>query len=186
MGLALLVFYGLRRVAVRQVMETGAIFDASRQYRYALWRRWDKTIPKVVFIMLNPSTADATTNDPTICRCVRFAQAWGYGGLEVVNLFALMATDPQQLKAAIDPIGQACDQYLLDAVRRADRVVIAWGNWGSLQQRDQAVLALLAPKMPLYCLGMNRSGQPRHPLYLPKTPMPLRFDRKKVKNTNSP
>jgi hypothetical protein len=156
-------------------METGAIFDASGCYRYTLWRVWNQHAPKMAFVMLNPSTADATSDDATICRCVRFAQTWGYGSLEVVNLFALKATNPRELKQAIDPIGQECDRYLLDAVKQVDRVVIAWGNWGSLHQRDQAVLALLAPHISLYCLGMNRSGQPRHPLYLPKSTVPLEF-----------
>lgn len=149
-------------------METGAVFDLSKRYRYTLWRVWDQQAPKIAFVMLNPSTADDTSDDATICRCVRFAQAWGYGALEVVNLFALKATDPRQLKMAIDPVGQECDRYLLKAVQRVDRVVLAWGNWGNLYQRDQAVLSLLTP-LSLYCLGKNRSGQPRHPLYLPKS-----------------
>jgi hypothetical protein len=119
--------------------------------------------------MLNPSTADAYTNDATIRRCIGFAQAWGYGSLEVVNLFALMATRPQQLQQVCDPIGVDCDRHLLVAVSRAAGIVIAWGNWGRLHQRDRSVLDLLAAQTSpasLYCLGTNQGGQPRHPLYL--------------------
>lgn len=152
----------------------GAIFDASGRYRYLLWRRWSADA-KLVFIMLNPSTADAQTTDATIRRCIGFAQTWGYGALEVVNLFALKSTHPQHLQNAADPIGPECDRYLLAATASAERTVVAWGNWGRLHQRDRAVLKLLHPYMPFYCLGLNQTGQPRHPLYLRKAVKPTRF-----------
>ncbi|MBD2460605.1 DUF1643 domain-containing protein [Oscillatoria sp. FACHB-1407] len=143
----------------------GAIFDSTGTYRYTLWREWGNS-PKVVFVMLNPSTADADRNDPTIRRCIGLAQMWGFGALEVVNLFAYCATHPTELRQATDPIGVENDRYLLQAVQRSDRTILAWGNWGSLHQRDRCVLDLLAQHTPLYCLGMNQSGQPRHPLYV--------------------
>lgn len=149
-------------------MKAGAVFDPTHTYRYLLWREWNPTQPRVVFVMLNPSTADAEINDATIRCCIRFAQSWGYGALEVVNLFALIATHPQQLKqASIDPIGQECDRYLLEAADRAEQLIVAWGNWGSLHARDRSVLNLLTSHQ-IYCVGRNRSGQPRHPLYLPQ------------------
>lgn len=143
----------------------GAIFDHTGTYRYTLWREWGMA-PRVVFVMLNPSRADAEHNDPTIRRCIGLAQAWGFGALEVVNLFAYCATHPTQLRQATDPVGQDNDHYLLQAVKQGDRTVLAWGNWGVLQQRDQWALSLLAQYTPLYCLGLNQSGQPRHPLYV--------------------
>jgi len=149
-------------------MQGGAIFDVTGNYRYSLWRQWENTA-HLVFIMLNPSTADAQTNDATIRRCVGFAQSWGYGSLEVVNLFALRATQPQHLRDAVDPIGSACDHYLLAAAAKAERIVVAWGNWGCLHQRDRSVLMLLAPHTPLHCLGTNQTGQPCHPLYIRRT-----------------
>ncbi|MBF2073656.1 MAG: DUF1643 domain-containing protein [Synechococcales cyanobacterium C42_A2020_086] len=150
-------------------MEGGAVFDASGNYRYSLWRSWNQQAARVVFVMLNPSTADATANDATIRRCLGFAHLWGYGSLEVVNLFAFRSSDPQTLRQVADPIGQECDRYILAAVRRAERVIVAWGNGGSWQRRDQTVLALLQHDTSLYCLGQNQSGQPSHPLYLKRT-----------------
>jgi hypothetical protein len=146
-------------------MQTGAVFDSTGNYRYSLWRKWGDT-SKLVFVMLNPSTADAQTNDATIRRCIQFAQSWGYGALEVVNLFALVATHPRVLRDAIEPVGAECNRYLIAATRQADGVVVGWGNWGRLRDRDRAVLKLLASEKPLYCLGINQSGQPRHPLYV--------------------
>ncbi len=118
--------------------------------------------------MLNPSTADAEKNDPTIRRCIGLAQQWEFGSLEVVNLFAYRATHPTELKQAIDPVGQENDVYLIGAMERSLTLVFAWGNWGCLWGRDRFVLELLARHPQRYCLGMNQSGQPRHPLYVPR------------------
>ena len=148
-------------------METGAIFDTARTHRYLLWRCWNPDAPSITFIMLNPSRANETDNDPTIRRCVHFAQRWGYGSLNVVNLFAFITPDPRILKQAADPVGAECDRHLLDAAHQADRIVIAWGNLGRFHHRDRAVLELLASYNPIYCLGQNQAGQPCHPLYLP-------------------
>lgn len=155
-------------------METGACFDASGIYRYSLWRLWDACAPKLVFIMLNPSTADAQSNDPTIRRCIGFAQTWGYGYLEVVNLFGLRSPHPQHLRQAADPIGAECDKYIQIAAQQADRIILAWGNWGHFWGRDQAVVKFLA-SYDLYCLGLNQSKQPRHPLYLKRDVQPIPY-----------
>lgn len=155
-------------------METGACFDPTAAYRYRLWRIWQPAAPLVTFVMLNPSIADASVNDPTIRRCLGFAQAWGYGGLEVVNLFGLRATHPAQLRQAVDPVGADCDRHLQAAVARAECVILAWGNWGSLQGRDRQVLSRIAPAK-CFCLGINRSGQPSHPLYLKLGLQPLAY-----------
>ncbi len=156
-------------------MERGAIFCAAGIYRYSLWRRWHPEAAIITFVMLNPSIADAEREDATLRCCIRFAQTWGYGALEVVNLFALVATDPKRLKQVADPIGDACDQHLTSAADRADLIIVAWGNGGGLHHRDQAVLRLLEPYAPLYCMGRNQAGQPRHPLYLPKQTVPMIF-----------
>ncbi|MEM9568759.1 MAG: DUF1643 domain-containing protein [Cyanobacteria bacterium P01_E01_bin.34] len=150
---------------------TGATFDETGRYRYNLWRLWDKTLPRVAFVMLNPSTADAEVNDPTIRRCIGFARDWGYGSLEVVNLFSYRATRPQQLKQASYPVGERTDEFILAASDRAELLVLAWGNWGTLLNRDQNVLELLGDR-PSYCLDRNRSGQPRHPLYVSRQTQP--------------
>ncbi|WOB42127.1 DUF1643 domain-containing protein [Thermoleptolyngbya oregonensis NK1-22] len=157
-----------------EVQPAGATFDLSGRYRYTLWRVWDFAAPRVAFVMLNPSTADAERNDPTIRRCIGLAKAWGYGGLEVVNLFAYRATRPQDLKRVDDPIGEAGDRPLIAAAEQAAQIILAWGNGGALYQRDRAVLALLSG-YPLHCLGLTQQQQPRHPLYVPSGTVPIRY-----------
>ena len=118
------------------------------------------------FCMLNPSTADASRDDPTIRRCIGFARAWGYGGVEIVNLFALRATEPRVLRQARDRVGAHNDRQILAAARRVDTMVVAWGIHGALAGRDREVLALLSQRIRLLILGRTRHGLPRHPLYL--------------------
>ncbi|MFQ3616982.1 MAG: DUF1643 domain-containing protein [Cyanobacteriota bacterium] len=163
---------GVRQLPSMQ--PSGAMFDPSGRYRYTLWRVWEVAAPRVAFVMLNPSTADADRNDPTIRRCIGLAKAWGCGGLEVVNLFAYRATRPQDLRQADNPVGKAGDRPLLTAAKRADQIILAWGNWGSLYERDRAVLALLSD-YPLYCLGRTQRQQPCHPLYVPRETVPIRY-----------
>jgi hypothetical protein len=143
----------------------GAEFDASEVYRYRLWREWDAALPRIVFVMLNPSTADAERNDPTIRRCIGYAERWGFGSLEAVNLFAYRSTQPHHLKTAADPVGPENDRYLLEAVARADQVLLAWGNGGMLLNRGERVITLLKGRATLYCLGKTQSGHPLHPLH---------------------
>ena len=140
-----------------------ASFSSCGTYRYALWRAWDFKKPQVMIVGLNPSTADHSKDDPTIRRCMSFAQRWGFGKLVVTNLFAFKATHPEDLKAANDPVGPLNNKWLTRAARESDLVVAAWGNHGIFNGRASEVTALL-PGM--YCLKMNKSGQPAHPLYL--------------------
>jgi len=116
--------------------------------------------------MLNPSTADERTDDPTIRRCIGFARDWGYGGVEIVNIFALRATDPRELRRAGDPIGRMNDVHMTRAAERSNAVVIAWGVHGTLLCRGAAALELLSPRARLLALGWTLAGEPRHPLYL--------------------
>ncbi len=159
-------------------MERDAIFDATGAYRYALTRRWRSSGRQVAFVLLNPSTADAERDDPTIRRCIGFARAWGFAAVEVVNLFAFRATEPAGLRRAPRPVGPENDSYLLAAQDRADELVLAWGIHGAWLERDRAVLALLSAQAARpKCLGLTREGHPRHPLYLPKGLRPRRFSR---------
>ena len=144
---------------------SGAVFDESGVYRYLLWRKWDRSRPSVAFVLLNPSTADATADDPTIRRCIGFARGWGFGGMEVANLFAFRATTPRLLGSAIDPVGPENDRHLRELAARAEHVVVAWGNGGALFGRAAAVLPLFEGR-ELYCLGVTKAGAPRHPLYV--------------------
>lgn len=139
-------------------------------YRYRLRRRWAPSRPfdTVAFVMLNPSTADGTEDDPTIRRCVGFARRWGFGALEVVNLYAIRATDPMQIQLArFDPVGPRNNAAILEAVRKADRLVCAWGAHPAVQGRDLEVFDLLleAGAVPR-ALGITKTGYPRHPLYV--------------------
>ncbi|WP_225913985.1 DUF1643 domain-containing protein [Leptolyngbya ohadii] len=158
----------------KTILPSGAVFDVTGDYRYLLWRTWNADAPRLTFVMLNPSTADADCNDPTIRRCIQFAQTWGYGSLKVVNLFGFKATHPKILQQASDPIGTENDRHLLTAVQSSDRIVIAWGNWGTLANRDRMVMDLIRD-YGVYCLGVNRSGQPKHPLYLSGKTVPILF-----------
>jgi hypothetical protein len=147
-------------------LKTDACFDGTGSYRYSLYREWQANAPRLAFVMLNPSTADAQRNDATIRRCLGFAHRWGYGALEVVNLFAYRTPKPDVLRTVEHPVGTDNDRYLIAAATRADCLVIGWGNWGRLQGRDRIVLTLLSQQADLYCLGINQSGQPKHPLYV--------------------
>jgi len=137
---------------------------AHEPYRYRLWRRWGDG-PAALFVMLNPSTADDTRDDPTIRRCIGFARRWRFGGLEVVNLYALRATRPRDLLAAAAPVGPDNDDHLRDAAARAGAIVVAWGRHGR-PDRAARVAALLGAAR-LQCLGVNQDRSPRHPLYVP-------------------
>jgi hypothetical protein len=144
-----------------------ATFDPTRTYRFRLSRIWDPDAAVVAFVMLNPSTADAHRLDPTVRRCVGFARSWGFGGLEVVNLFAYRATDPAELVGCPEPVGRGNDLVVLDAATRSDLVVVAWGTRGSHGDRAAAITALLDGRsVAMRALGKTRSGQPRHPLYV--------------------
>lgn len=149
-------------------MRSGAVFSADGRYRYRLWRRWDRAKPVVAFVMLNPSTASARRDDPTIRRCIAFARAWGFGGLEVVNVFAYRATDPRRLREVADPVGPWNARYLRTVVGRAALVVLAWGARAS----EDEMLAFPGAR----CLGLTRSGQPRHPLYLRRDTVPIKLN----------
>ena len=142
-----------------------ANFSSCRKYRYSLSRIWNKQKKFVLFIGLNPSTADEKMDDPTIRRCSGYAQKWGYGGFIMVNLFAYRSTLPSKLKKVKYPVGSENDKYIVILSKKADITVAAWGNNGNLYSRDKQVLNLVPSLM---CLKINKSGQPAHPLYLKK------------------
>ncbi|TNC79983.1 MAG: hypothetical protein C9356_16360 [Oleiphilus sp.] len=153
-------------------MESGAVFSECKRYRYALWRAWDRGRRQLMFIGLNPSTADEKHNDPTIKRCIQFAQDWEFGGVMVVNLFAYRATKPVDLFAATDPVGPENDAWLAKLADEAGMIVAAWGNDGSKHQRSLDV----RKRFPeLFCLKVNKSGEPAHPLYQPKSARPMHY-----------
>ena len=152
----------------------GAIFSEDRRHRYTLERTFRERGNTVLFVCLNPSTADEVRDDPTIRRCAGYAQRWGFSRLVVCNLFALRSTDPRALYEHSDPIGPANDHHLLDEAGRADRIVAAWGAHGGYKQRGETVLRMLLElEREVHMLGQTKDGQPRHPLYLRADTEPL-------------
>lgn len=147
-----------------------AFYSTCGGYRYGLRRVWREGADEVLFVMLNPSTADETRNDPTIERCQRRAEAMGFGGLRIANLFAYRATHPRDLKAAPAPVGPGNDALLRDWARGAALTVAGWGVHGGLLNRGPEVAGWLGPASHL---GLTRDGHPRHPLYVAYATAPM-------------
>lgn len=154
------------------MIERKTVFSGDRLYRYTLWREWDAALPYCQFIGLNPSTADETTNDRTICRCIQFSKDWGFGALCMTNLFAWRDSKPVNMKRVRDPIGDENDEWLVKIASEAGIVVACWGNDGRHLYRNVKVKRLI-PK--LHCLDITKKMQPEHPLYLKSDlkPIPL-------------
>lgn len=150
-------------------IEKKAIISDCQRYRYALWRIWDEGEGFANFIGLNPSTADAVEDDPTIRRCVGFAKSWGLKGICMSNLFAFRATDPKVMLAENDPIGPDNEYYLRYCATGARFVIAAWGKHGAHRNRAEQVRYAIPN---LHFLKLNKDGSPSHPLYLPKTLKP--------------
>lgn len=153
-----------------------ALISEDGLYRYELRRqipqpvRW---IKRGCFLMLNPSTADAETDDPTIRRCIGFGESFGWTELIVLNLFAFRATDPRDLLSAKDPIGDLNDDTIR-CLEPGTQVIAAWGAHKLAQKRAEDVLKIL--DRPVYALGATKSGAPRHPLYLKNSATPQLWD----------
>lgn len=144
-------------------MIKSAIISECERFRYLLTREWDDHLPAICWCLLNPSTADAMKDDPTVRRCIDFSKRWGYGRLYLVNLFAYRTTYPKELKRTIDPIGPNNDVYIGEALDRCGIVVAAWGAHSDFSTRREAV----GNRLPsAFCLGKTKSGAPRHPLYV--------------------
>lgn len=171
-------------------MHRSAVISKDGMFRYRLSRQWrfGSCIERVLWIMLNPSTADAEVDDPTIRRIIRYSKDWGYGALDVVNLFALRCTNPKELKLprippyecdVHGPIG--CDnkkhvyKSLIDP--RVTLVMGAWGNGGAYRQRGRWMRHFVGEQnRELYTLGHTNAGEPLHPLYQPSSATPKEWD----------
>lgn len=158
-------------------MQRWATFSKDGSYRYELGRLWDESLPCINFIMLNPSIADANIDDPTVARCMKRAEMWGFGKLLVTNIFALVSTDPKYLYLKhLDPIGNGeskgghfrNNKALLKAWVESEIHVCAWGTHGALMNRGAEVKAMMLDLgiMPTV-LKLSDDGHPYHPLYLP-------------------
>lgn len=158
-------------------LERDAVISECSKYRYLLRRTWDHEKPRVLFVMLNPSTADAEIDDATIRSCIRLSKGLGYGSFEVVNLFGLRAIYPAELQKTDDPVGPKNDIIIETAIGRCDHAICAWGAHPMAGGRDYAVHGLLRARRPaVFCFGTTKSGAPKHPLYI-KSGTPLQVYR---------
>lgn len=147
-------------------MKRDAILSPCGVYRYYLLRRWSDG-PAMLFLMLNPSTADAHVDDATVRKCIGFAKLHGHGAVGVVNLFAFRARHPKDMRAAVDPVGPENDRHIVERARAAGSVVCAWGPNASGTGRPEAVVRMLrASGVRLQCLHITKDGSPGHPLML--------------------
>lgn len=156
--------------------EMGAVLSDGGRYRYHLWRQLGEaeSLQRVLFVMLNPSTADHRDDDPTIRKCLGFAKRWGFDRFDVANLFAWRATDPRNLRRAQDDgqdiVGPENRQHLIALARRATRIVVAWGanakRWKPYSYSVCQALLDHGREHALWCLGTTAAGLPCHPLML--------------------
>ena len=157
-----------------EYVSTKCNFSRCRNYRYSLKRVWaqrDENDNQVLFIGLNPSTADSKSDDPTIRKCVNFASSWGFNAMEVVNLFSFRATYPRDLFEAEFPRGPRNDFWINNAYKRSTLTIACWGSMGNYKNRSKKITNSLAN---LFCIKRNKDGTPAHPLYLnsQSTPIP--------------
>lgn len=153
-----------------------AQYSPCETYRYALTRTWNKAGKRVMFVMLNPSKATESHNDPTVGRCENRARALGFGAFRVTNLFALRETDPALMRKHDAPIGPENDEVLMKGAKWAHTTIAAWGVHGVHQNQHAHVIRLFQKQnCLLHCLGLTKAGHPRHPLYLPYSAQPVRW-----------
>jgi len=151
--------------------QSGAEFSECGKYRYVLWRIWNDDLPKIMFIGLNPSTANATMDDPTIRRVKRFAKDWGYGGVYMCNLFAYVSPNPKDLMLCGDAIGDN-DKWLNEVSKRCKDILFAWGSFSEAYNRSRNFITMFPNAL---CLGKNGNGTPKHPLYISAFKQPELF-----------
>lgn len=159
-----------------KAIKSKAHYSKCNNYRWRLTRHFATGKGTVNFIMLNPSKANETHNDPTILRCENRAIEMGYKRMIITNIFAFKATKPQDLKKAKDPVGNLNQKHLLDSARLSDSIICAWGNDGKHLCQGQKVLNLLLKNdFKISVFKLNKSGEPAHPLYLPNTLSPKKL-----------
>lgn len=165
---------GMARVRKEEMSD--ATFSPCGRYRYTLRRRWLLGEGSMLWILLNPSTATATVDDPTIRRCIGYSKLWGFREMLLLNIFAFRATDPKAMRAAEDPVGPDNMGTLEYAAAEHDFIVAGWGDHGALMGQGVRVRTMITGMdREILCLGKNKSGEPRHPLYQRKDLRPVRL-----------
>lgn len=153
--------------------ERGAKFSECKKYRYALWRIWNPDGKIAMCIGLNPSTANETDNDPTIRNLISLMANNGFGGFYMMNLFALISPNPEDLRSCPDPVCNN-DFYLMDIGKQAQAIIYCWGNFKQSHYRQRVVKSIFEYAAPK-CFGKNANGSPKHPLYLKQTTQLINF-----------
>lgn len=161
-----------RNRALFEGKERGAYFSKCRQYRYRLWRIWNDTLPLVMFIGLNPSTANETEDDATIRRVMRFARDWGYGGCVMVNLFPYVSTDPAKLIECGKEELYRNRWCLFFVAQQCEEIIFAWGNFNAAIEGGNEVAKMFPHGK---CLKKNKNGSPIHPLYVAANTVPVKY-----------
>lgn len=153
----------------------GAKFSDCKKYRYCLWRIWDKELPTIAFIGLNPSTANESTNDATIRRVISFAKQWGYGGVYMLNCFPYVSTDPKEMNP--ENITNDCMEintnWIFKIAELCQEIIFAWGNFEIAKTQGKYLSSCF---LKANCLGKNKNGSPKHPLYIPNNIQRINFN----------
>lgn len=155
-------------------MMRGALFSADRQYRYSLFRIWDDMKPKVMFIGLNPSTANENEDDQTIKKCMGFAKKWGYGGIYMTNLFSYVSTDPNKLLTSGEPIEEN-NKILLEISSKSHLIIFAWGSFKQHKTRMTEVISMFPNARTIGPISID--GFPKHPSRLPYSLTPEKYNK---------
>ncbi len=156
------------KIIVPKEYKNKCIFSSCKKYRYYLERSF-KENPKsfLVFIMLNPSTADEKTNDPTVLRCQNHALNKKFDGFIVLNLFAFRSTEPKNLKTTKNPVGILNDKTILKTLKNNKNIICAWGNHGSFLNRSEEIKNIFKEKkIKTKAFEITKLGEPKHPLYI--------------------
>ena len=157
----------IKRKHIKGDTHSEAVYSPCERYRYSLTRVWQPAGRRVLFVLLNPSTATEARNDPTVERCERRARVLGFGAFRVTNIFAWRDTDPGNMRAAEDPVGPRNDRAILDGAKWAGTIVAAWGTHGAYLERGARVEQILRDAgFCLHHLGLSKAGHPKHPLYI--------------------
>lgn len=153
--------------------DNGASFSTDRKFRFCLWRKWDDSKPSIMFIGLNPSTANETGDDPTIRRVKKFASDWGYGGVYMMNCFAFVSTNPKDLKDFSN--NESNNKCLKQTAALCDKIIFAWGNFDEAKERGKEIAKMFPGA---FALEINKNGSPKHPLYVPGNVIPIKYNPK--------
>ena len=156
-------------------MFKGVRLSSCKKHRLQLWREWDSNLPKVLFIMLNPSTADHEQDDPTLRRCIDFTKQWGYGGLYIGNLYSLRAADPMTLLKVSKFSHRGNYKHVSTMAQQCQLVVCAWGNYPIIKKLGIPLNIFKQLNQKLHCIALSKTGTPKHPLYLKKSLTPIPF-----------